>query len=105
MKIMLVDSDAESRFEVEERLREFGLRVLTFADAGIAFLYLLSHLDEVEAVVLNSDGGSGLLRRLEVLGHVSAVTYSGTNLSGGGEIAMGLMPSLEPKAEDVGGVE
>ncbi len=95
MNILLVDSNAPVRSEVEARLQEAGLRVLSFADAKFAFLYLLSHFDEVDAVALNSDTERGLLRRLDVLGPVAAVTYSGSDLQAGGEISMALMPAEE----------
>lgn len=95
MNILLVDSKTETRLDVEERLRESGLRVLSFADADFAFFYLLGHLDEVDAVALNLDGEGGLLRRLEAFGPMAAVTYSGSDLSSGGEIAMELMPLAE----------
>lgn len=93
MNILLVDSNTPVRSEVEARLEEAGLSVLSFADARFAFLYLLSHFDEVDAVALNRDTERGFLRRLDVLGPVAGVTYSGADLEAGGEIVMALMPA------------
>ena len=61
---------------------------------------IVGRLDEVDAVVLNSGGEGGLLRRLKVLGPMAAVTYSGSDLRAGGEIATELIPA----AEDSGGL-
>ena len=95
MNVLLVDPDRMARTEVERSLRREGLDVRAFADGSLGFLYLLARMGEIDAVVVNTDSGAGLVRRLEALEPLAVVTYSGSDLGRGGEIAMGLLPRRE----------
>lgn len=55
MRILLVDPDPAFRRDLSERLQGLGLSVLCFANARIAFLFALTRLDAVDAVLVNDD--------------------------------------------------
>jgi DNA-binding response OmpR family regulator len=101
MNVLLVDSDADLRSEVTACLEAMGCRVFAFGDGQFAFLYLLARPHEIDAVALNSDVGDGLLRRLEALVPISAVTYTAGGLPGSAELAAALLPSIGDGSQQV----
>ena len=102
MNVLLIDPDAEMRSQMESRLREFGLRVLPFADGYVAFVFLLARLREIDAVIVNEDLAGAVLRRLALLGPLVVVTYSGSDLERGAEIETAFMPPERPRPEGEG---
>lgn len=84
MRIALVEPDEILRGALRELLAELGgYRVYAFADAQVAFLFLLARSNEVAVVVANEDDDAtrSLLRRLDVLpASPVPVVYSGRRL-------------------------
>lgn len=99
MNIMLVDSNMALRLEIETLYRDRGFSVHSFADPNVAFLYLLANWEKIDAVAVNSDGGNAFLQRIEVMGPIAAIAYSGSDLDRGAEIALPLMPQGDAVAD------
>jgi hypothetical protein len=52
----------------------------------------LINFEDIDAVAVNCDDGDAFLHRLDVMSPISAITYSGSDLDCGAEIALALMP-------------
>lgn len=79
MTVVLVDPNVGERGELVASLRQKGFTVAPFSDPGIALLFLLGKLGEVEGVLVSDEAewSSDLRERLEVLPvALTVVTYS-----------------------------
>jgi len=73
MKILVVEKHPGMRDSLVSQLRAAGMHPAAFGDHHTALLFLLGHLEEIEAVLVNAADPTEtarLRRKLEVLGVV-----------------------------------
>jgi hypothetical protein len=75
--------------------------VYQFADSRFAFLFLLARFREIDAIALDRDDGDAFLQRIEAMGPLPVVAYSGRDLGAGANIAMNLTPYCRDSPDPV----
>ena len=103
MRVVLVEPNPDARREFVELLLRCGVVVAPFADARVAFLFLLGKLEEIDGVLVNEDDDmpSWLRRRLDLLpAGPPVVAYSGRHPKREARITGGPLPIESHAAQE-----